>query len=208
MVCEDEARVVEIDLDNGSIVRTFVTGQEGSHVLAFEPSSRVLSVSNTGSGSVTLINVDDGKREIVSLGSGSEGALVVGGQIWVANALDGTLSIVDPVLAREVYRSTPLCGFPISMDLGAGNLVWLACFGSSELVAISRDDYATVRQVTLTAAPLHVILHPARALAYVSLPRANAIEEVDLVTGEATRRIPVGIEPDGLRWAAERRVPN
>jgi len=203
VVCEDEAQVLEIDIKDGAAVGRFDTEQEGSHVLVFEPWSRILSVSNTGSGSVTLINVDNGKTEVVPLGQGSEGALVVDNRIWVANAVEGTLSMVDPVQAREVHRTAPICSFPIAMDIGAGNVVWLACFGSSELVAVNRDDYAPDHRVPLGDAPLHVIAHPDRALAYVSLPRANAIEEVDLITGEVTRRIPVGIEPDGLRWALE-----
>jgi hypothetical protein len=29
----------------------------------------------------------------------------------------------------------------------------------------------------------------------------NAIAEIDLVSGKELRRIDVGIEPDGLRWA-------
>jgi DNA-binding beta-propeller fold protein YncE len=97
-----------------------------------------------------------------------------------------------------------MCGFPIAMARGSGNLVWVACFGSSELVAVSRDDYAPIRRVPLADAPLNVVVHPDRDLAYVSLPRANAIEEIDLLTGEAVRRIPAGIEPDGLRWATHR----
>jgi len=95
-----------------------------------------------------------------------------------------------------------ICGFPTASDIGAGNLVWIACFGSSELVAVSRDDYTAVHRVALGDAPLNVVAHPERPFAYVSLPRANSVEEVDLVTGEVTRRVVVGIEPDGLRWAA------
>jgi hypothetical protein len=49
---------------------------------------------------------------------------------------------------------------------------------------------------------MHSSRHPDRELAYVSLPRANAVEEIDLVPGESIRRIPAGIEPDGLGWAA------
>jgi hypothetical protein len=36
---------------------------------------------------------------------------------------------------------------------------------------------------------------------YVSFPRRNAIAEIDLDLGSELRRIDVGIEPDGLRWA-------
>jgi hypothetical protein len=120
---------------------------------------------------------------------------------WAANAQDGTLSVVDPVHAREIHRSTRLCGFPIAMDIGRNSLLWLACFGSSELIAIGRDDYTPIRRWRLSSAPLNIAVHPHAELAYLSVPRANAIDEIDLVTGEVIRRIPVGIEPDGLRWA-------
>ena len=40
-----------------------------------------------------------------------------------------------------------------------------------------------------------------RDLAYLSLPRRNAVAEVDLASGHVLRHIGVGIEPDGLRWA-------
>jgi hypothetical protein len=48
-------------------------------------------------------------------------------------------------------------------------------------------------------------MHPKRELAYVSLPRQNAIAEIDLHSGSELRRLNVGIEPDGLRWAIPER---
>ncbi len=64
-------------------------------------------------------------------------------------------------------------------------------------------DRRNQRRQPLADAPLNIVVHPVRDLAYVSLPRANAIEEIDLHTGAVIRRIPVGIEPDGLRWATD-----
>jgi len=58
-----------------------------------------------------------------------------------------------------------------------------------------------VRRIKLAVQPLNLLLHPSLEVAYVSLPRMNAIAEIDLVSGAELRRIEVGIEPDGLRWA-------
>jgi hypothetical protein len=58
-------------------------------------------------------------------------------------------------------------------------------------------------RIGLDDQPLNIVLHPDRELAYVSLPRQNAVAEIDLVSGLEVRRIRVGIEPDGLRWAAD-----
>ena len=80
--------------------------------------------------------------------------------------------------------------------------MWVACFASAELVSINSDTFVVERRINLDDQPLNLLLHPGRELAYVSLPRQNAIAEIDLNSGRELRRISVGIEPDGLRWAS------
>jgi hypothetical protein len=62
-----------------------------------------------------------------------------------------------------------------------------------------------MRRIVLNDQPLNLLTHPSRQLVYVSLPRRNAIVEIDLDSGSELRRIDVGIEPDGLRWAIPQR---
>ena len=201
VTCESEGRVLVVDLTSGRTIDRFDTLQEGSHVLSFEPESRVLASSNTDSGSVTLVNIDSGDTEVVKLAGGSEGSLAVAGQIWVGNAWDGSISIVDPHTSTVIEKIDSVCGFPISLSQDAQNQIWVACFASAELVSIDRDSFEVRRRISLEDQPLHVLMHPNRELAYVSLPRQNAIAEISLDAGTELRRIPVGIEPDGLRWA-------
>ena len=200
VTCEMGKRLQTIDLKNGQTTSHFDTRQEGSHVLGFEPESRTLAVSNTDSGSLTLINIDSGETRIVDLAGGSEGLLVLKDRIWVGNAWDGSVSVVDLQTATEVARIESVCSFPISFSQGPQQQVWLACFASAELVSIDSDNYTVKRRIGLGDQPLNLLLHPSLALAYVSLPRQNAVAEIDLNSGEELRRIKVGIEPDGLRW--------
>jgi DNA-binding beta-propeller fold protein YncE len=160
----------------------------------------MLSVSNTESGSVTLIDIDSGNTRVVPLAAGSEGSLVIDGLVWVANATDGSVSIVDPRNASLVQQIETVCNFPIAFSAEQKNEVWLACFASGELVAIDRESYIVGQRIKLNEPPLNLVTHPSRRLAYVSFPRQNAIAEIDLDSGEELRRIRVGIEPDGLRW--------
>jgi len=201
VTCEEEQQVLAVDLENGQTVGHFNTRQEGSHVLGFEPATRTLAVSNTDSGSLTLINVDDGATSIVQLANGSEGSLVLGGRIWVGNAWDGSVSVVDIQTATVVTQIDSVCNFPISLGSDAHKNVWVACFGSAELVSIGSETIAVERRISLDDQPLNLVLHPSRELAYVALPRQNAVAEIDLRSGKELRRISVGIEPDGLRWA-------
>lgn len=201
VTCETEKQVAVIDLETGSTSTRLDTRQDGSHVLAFEPDSRILSVSNTGSGSVTLINIDSGDTRVLPLAGGSEGALAIDGRIWVANATDGSIAVVDPQSASVLARIDDVCGFPIAFSTEPQGQVWVACFASGELVAIDRENLRIGRKLKLRDSPLNILVHPGRSLAYISFPRQNAIAEIDLGSGEELRRIRVGIEPDGLRWA-------
>ena len=203
VTCESEGHVLILDLQSGRRIGHFETRQQGSHVLSFEPQSRVLASANTESGSVTLINIDSGDTQVLTLAAGSEGSLAIAGQIWIANATHGSISIIDPRTATLIRKIDSVCRFPIALSRGSKNQVWVACFASAELVSINQDTFAVVRRIRLRDQPLNLLIHPKRALAYVSLPRQNAVIEISLDVGAELRRIPVGIEPDGLRWAAQ-----
>ena len=200
ITCQDERSVLEIDLQSGEAVTRYDTRQDGTHVLSFEPASRTLAASNTDSGSVTLINIDTGETRVVELAGGSEGITEVDGLFWIGNAWEGSVSVVDPVVAKVVAHTEPLCGFPIALSPDRRGQVLVACFGSAELIAIDRGSYQLAKRYSLDGQPLNVLVHPDRPIAYTSLPRENAVAEIDLETGSIVRKIPAGIEPDGLRW--------
>lgn len=204
--CEDEQRIRVISLADGHDVTSYDTRQSGSHVLSYDADSRMLGVSNTDSGSLTLIDVESGEPRVVELAPGSEGALAIGGRIWVANTGDGSVSIVDPETARETARSDGLCAFPIAFSSDSQGSVWLACFASAELLRIDADTLAVTERFKLPDHPLNLVAHPGRRVAFVSYPRKNAVGEIDLETGDERRRIRVGIEPDGLRWLPSRQA--
>jgi len=203
VTCEREKQVHVIDLETLETIERLETHQEGSHVLVFEPLSRTLVTSNVDSGSITLFDIDQGDSNVVKLASGSEGSLAVDGRIWVANAIAGSVSVVDPIAGKVIEHIDSVCIFPISMSTDLHGQVWVACFASAELIAIDSDDFTIRRRIPLLDQPLNLVTHPSLGLAYVSLPRQNAIAEIDLATGNELRRIEVGIEPDGLRWAEQ-----
>jgi hypothetical protein len=200
VTCQDERAVLEVDLQSGKAVQRYDTRQEGTHVLSFEPRSRTLAASNTDSGSVTLINIDTGDTRVVELAAGSEGIVEIDGLLWIGNAGEGSISVVDPVTAKVVAHTEPLCRFPIALSPGHGGQLLVGCFGSAELIAIDRSTYRLTKRYPLDGQPLNLVVHPDRPIAYASLPRQNAVAEIDLETGSVVRRIPAGIEPDGLRW--------
>lgn len=168
-----------------------------------------LLVANRTSHEIRFVNLADGEvadhiatgeTRIVELAAGSEGALAIEGRIWVANATEGSISVVDPHSGKVSAHINSACGFPIALTQDNNRRVWVACFASAELLSIDPDEFSVLRRISLDHQPLNVLAHPDRPLAYVSLPRRNAVAEIDLTSGAALRQISVGIEPDGLRW--------
>ena len=201
VTCQDEGDIAELDLKSGATIRRHESLQDGSHVLSYEPDSRTLAVSNTGSGSVTLLNLENASTKVVQLAPGSEGALADAGKFWVANGIEGSIAIVEAATGTVIELTDPVCGFPIAFSKSSSGQIWLACFASRELLAFDADTLELVRRIELADQPLNILAHPQRELVYLSLPRKNAVVEIDLLSGEEVRRIMVGIEPDGLRWA-------
>ena len=204
VTCEDEQRIAALMLDGGDPVGFFDSRQAGSHVLAFDPPSRTLAVTNTQSGSLTLIDIDTGEPTVVTLDKGSEGLRAIVGRFWVGNSIAGSVSVVNATTGAVEATVSSVCGFPIALGESSAGLVWVACFGSAELVAFDHDSVREARRIALRDQPLNLLLAPSREFAYVAYPRRNAIGEIDLEAGEEVRRIAVGIEPDGLRWAGRR----
>ena len=201
VTCEDERQLSIVDIANGTIEGRLNTEQSGTHVLSYDRDSHTLAASNTGSGSLTLFRLRSGDSTIVPLAAGSEGALAVSGAIWVGNTGNGSVSVVDPATGKVVETIDDVCSFPIAFTVSTDSKVWLACFGSSEVIAFDANTRDIVQRVSLDDQPLNVLAHPTAERLYVAYPRRNAIGEIDLRTKQERRRISVGIEPDGLRWA-------
>ena len=106
VTCEPEQQVLVLDVEDGRELSRVDTGQQGAHVLGFEPQSGKLVVSNTDSGSITIIDVNNGDTVVVPLGNGSEGSLVRNGRVWVGNGMAGSISIAGRRCSngRETHR--------------------------------------------------------------------------------------------------------
>jgi hypothetical protein len=118
-------------------------------------------------------------------------------QGWVSLGPSGQLAVVDLAEHSELARIQPDCAFPIDFA-AAGEVLWVACFGSHELVGLTLATREVSARIKLPAGPLNIEAHPDLPVLYASLPRQNRVVEVSITTGEVTRSFATGIEPDGL----------
>ena len=153
----------------------------------------------------------DWTERVVKVGGYPEGFDVIpdegGGPktVWVANAVEGTVSVVDFASGTVVK----------TLDLGvktANRLRFTPDFRRA-LVSVQKGpdvsvvDVGTgtvVKRVAVGTGAAGVLVAPDGGRAYVSCSPDNWVRVMDLKTMGVVGKIEAGMEPDGLAWAVRR----
>ena len=144
----------------------------------------------------------DWNETVVRVGNGSEGFDVSpdGKEIWVANAQDGTLSIID--LPRKKLIETIAANVP-----GANRLKFtpdgkrVLVSSGPELVVLDASAREVLKRIAIGHGSAGVLIQPDGAQAFVSCGPDNYVAVVDLRSLDVIGHIDAGGEPDGLAWA-------
>ena len=146
----------------------------------------------------------DWDQTVVKVGNGSEGFDVSpdGKEIWVANAQDGTITIID-VASKKVTDT-------LNANVQSANRLKFTPDGARVLVAGLRMENVFVldahtrkelKEIKVGRGAAGIQMQPDGLRAFVASSPDNYVSVIDLKTLEVTGRIDVGTEPDGLAWA-------
>jgi YVTN family beta-propeller protein len=193
------------------------TGQNRTHMIHVSPEMKFIVTTNVSSGTVSLIESTiaspgpggpariDWNETVVPVGKGSEGFDVSpdGQEIWVANAGDGTVSIIN-VATRQVTQ-TLAADVPganrLKFTLG-GKLVLISSLRGPDVTVIDAATRKTVKRVPVGHGAAGILMQPDGARAFVACSPDGYIAVIDLHSMEVVGHIEAGHEPDGLAWAA------
>lgn len=142
---------------------------------------------------------------VVPVGRGSEGFDISpdGKELWVANAADGTISVVD--LASKTVSAT------LNANVGGANrlkftldgkLVFVASLSTGDLTILDAASRQEVKRLKLGHGAAGTLMQPDGVRAFVSCSPDNVVAVIDLKTLEVVGHIEAGRDPDGLAWAA------
>jgi YVTN family beta-propeller protein len=149
----------------------------------------------------------DWKQTIIPVGRGSEGFDVTpdGKELWVANADDGTISIID--IAQEKVIQTLEDNFPDANRLKFtidGKRAFVSGFNAEGLAVFDVTTRKEIKRIKLGRGSAGILMQPDGSRVYVACSPDNYVAVVDLKSLEVVGRIDAGQEPDGLAWAARR----
>jgi YVTN family beta-propeller protein len=202
------------------------TGQDRTHMIAVSKSLDRIVTSNVNSATISIIEqasppsggfnppgVPRLTWEVTNVpaGRGAEGFDISpdGKEIWVANARDATVTVIDaatrkatetfpiPVKGANRLKFTPDGKRVLISGLGARQ-------GDSSLVVIDAATHKEVKQLNLGGGAAGILIAPDGSRAYVAVSSADKIAVVDLRTLEVTGQISAGKQPDGLAWAVRK----
>jgi YVTN family beta-propeller protein len=196
------------------------TGQNRTHMIYVSPNVSRIVTTNVSSGTVSVIEKaiggppgqggptrapgGDWNETVVRVGNGSEGFDVSpdGKEIWVANAADGTIAIID-VAMKQVTQT-------LSADVSGANRLKFTPDGKLALISTLRGpdvtviDVATrkvVKRIPVGHGAAGILMQPDGARAFVACSPDGYVAVIDLHSLEVVGRIEAGHDPDGLAWA-------
>jgi YVTN family beta-propeller protein len=149
----------------------------------------------------------DWDETVVRVGNGSEGFDVSpdGKEVWVANATDGTVSIIE-VASKQVTQT-------LAADVGGANrlkftldgkLAFISSLRGSDVTVIDTTTRKTIKKIAVGHGAAGILMQPDGARVFVACSPDGYVAVIDLHSLEVVGRIEAGQDPDGLAWAARR----
>ncbi len=193
------------------------TGQDRTHMLVVSEDGKRVVTTNVSSATVTVAEARtvtlpgsgaqrvEWVETVIPVDRGAEGIDVSpdGHEAWVANAQDGTISLLD--LDKKRLRGTLVVDLKGANRLKFtpdGKLAFVSTLSGPEVTVLRRLTGAIEKRVLVGHGAAGIVLQPDGARAYVACTPDDSVAVIDVATLTVVGRIGAGGRPDGLAWAA------
>ena len=142
----------------------------------------------------------------IPVGRGSEGFDLTpdGKELWVANAQDATISIID-VAEKRVVETIPSTAAANRLKITPnGKYVFVSDMNGTNLLVINAATRKEYSRIVLPASSEGLLVQPDNKRAYTTMNTHDAVAVIDLSTMTFIDEVKTGKGPDGLAWAARR----
>jgi DNA-binding beta-propeller fold protein YncE len=204
------------------------TGQDRTHMILVSQSLDRIVTANVSSGTISIVEQvtppapppggppgpgsprKTWKITNIPAGRGAEGFDVSPDEkeIWAANALDGTVTIIDiasqkavQTLPISVNHANRLKFTPDGKRVLISGLGPSAASKGSNLEILDAATHKEIKQLNLGGGSAGILIVADGSRAFVAVSEKNKVAVVDLKSLEVTGEIPTGKQPDGLAWA-------
>lgn len=211
------------------------TGQNRTHMIYVSDDQKRIIATNVSSGTVSIIDLEpvrmgppprgmtpapggqhgppppmqrmDWNETVIRVGNGSEGFDVSPDrrEAWVANAQDGTISIID--LGTKKVTTTLQANVSGANRLKFtpdGKRVLVSTLGGSDVAVFDASSRREIKRIPVGHGAAGIVIQPDGSRAFVACSPDNYVTVIDLGSLAVTGKIDAGGEPDGMAWAIRR----
>jgi DNA-binding beta-propeller fold protein YncE len=191
------------------------TGQDGTHMVLLTSDLKQMITTNIGSASVSFIDqvtisrgggsATDWRVSNVPAGRGAEGYDLSpnGKELWVCNAADRTVSIIDAV------NKKPITTLNVPVNMGNrlkftpdGKYVFISDIRGREVLVLDAAARKEAKRIPVEAEnAAGLLMEPNGNRAFVSVGAHNAVAVIDTKALTLTGWVESGPGPDGVAWA-------
>jgi YVTN family beta-propeller protein len=158
---ETPQAVLELDSATGKIQHVWNTNQVRSHMIVATPNEMKFYVTNTVSGSVSVVDRSSGDVKVVATGPGTEGIAISpdGKEVWAASRLDDKIEIISTA-TDTIVASFPSGGKgPKRMDFTPdGTQVWVTNPSSNQTTVFDARARELIATLVLSKSPSGVFI--------------------------------------------------
>jgi DNA-binding beta-propeller fold protein YncE len=199
----DESLTV-IDPVSLKIVRRIPTGQPESHMLAITSDGRKGYVSNVGPGTVSVLDLDEGKvLTIIPVAPKAQRISISPDDrhVFTADQTKPQLAVIDTGLNKvKTWVELPGVAYGTA-PTPDGKWLLAALIARNKVAVLDLATMKLVRTLDVPKAPQEVLVRPDGKVAYVSCDSSAEVAEIDLTGWTVSRLLSAGKGADGLAWA-------
>lgn len=219
VTAEGSKNLLVVDIEKGSVIKSILTEQEISHMVAVINNPPRAFVSSIRTGNMTVIDLKENKIIThVYSGTGAEGIAVTPDEkeVWVTNRGDNTISVFD-TKTLEMIETIPCGEFPIRAKFSPDGRYFLVSNArSGEIAVFNTKEKSLAANISLkielsddpegryfaaefqgSSIPIGLVV-PDNQTAYVANTNADVITVIDLNNFEITGHFKTGKQPDGI----------
>ncbi|MGZ5094890.1 MAG: YVTN family beta-propeller repeat protein [Burkholderiales bacterium] len=201
---ETPQSLLEIDTSTGKIVNQWMTNQNRSHLVVITADEKKFYVSNTVSGSVSVIDRGTAAVKVIPVGKGAEAITIApdGGEVWVAMPVDNKIAVIstakDEIVETFDSGGTQPQRIRFTPD---GKEVWVSHVSGDTLTVIDAKTRKTAANVSVGKRPQGIVFSPDGRRGYFALSGANQVAVVDVAARRVIQNFDTGLDPDGIAFA-------
>ncbi len=202
---ELDESITVIDPKSMKVVKRIPTGQPESHMLAISSDGRRGYVSNVGPGTVSVLDLEQGKvLAIIPVSPKAQRVSISpdARRVFTADQTKPQLAVIDTA-SNQVKTWIELPGRAYGTAATPdGRWLLAALLSKNKVAVIDLTTLKVVQTLEVPKAPQEILVRPDGKVAYVSCDASAKVAELDLGNWRLTRLLNAGAGADGLAWAA------